>query len=562
MNINRFTGGDLLKEGTKHLTGLEQAVIRNIDAVRDLSELTRTSLGPCGLNKMVIASSDKLYVTHDAVAMLKEVEVVHPAAKLVVMACQSQESEVGDGSNFVLSFAGELLHQAEELIRVMKLHPSEIISGYKKALAKAVEILEKSVIASVSDLSNKEQVCKGLRAGISAKQYDNEAFLTSLIADACINALPKKNSPSGVGNNAKSFSVDNVRTLKAEGGSLQDSFLIRGFALSRQTEGQIHHVKGAKIVCFACNIDLSSLDSKEKVTLKSAEELLGYSKKEEQAIEEDIKAIASSGANVICTTGSFGEMAMHFIERSHMMAVKVPSKFDMRRLCAATGATPLVRIGKPLPEELGSCQSVDVKEVGSTKILVFDVQEEDQQHQQQSKISTIVIRGPTGNYMDEVERCIDDGVNIFKTLTRDSRLVGGCGAVEVELCRGVAKFADESSGMDQYAIRKFGDAFSIIPRTIAESAGLTSAKVFANLLALHEQGKTEYGVDILSPEGRLDVLQVGLFDAFLTKYYGIKLATAAVLNILSIDQIIMARPAGGPKLPKQQGSSLDADDDA
>jgi T-complex protein 1 subunit theta len=483
----RNAGTDIMKEGTKYLSGLEQAVLRNIEAVKDLSELTRTSYGPHGLNKMVINHMDKLFVTHDAVTILKEVEIIHPAAKIVVMAAQAQETEIGDGTNFVVTFTGELLHQAETLIKTLRLHPSDIISGYKKALVKSIEVLENSIVDKVSDLTNLEQVVKGLRAGIMAKQLGFEEALVPLIAQACINVLPKKQT---------SFNVDNVRTIKIPGGAISDSYSVKGFILARNSEGTVKHVKNAKIACFGCNIDLSSLDSKETVSIKNAEELMSYSKREEKAIQDDIDAIASSGVTVVVSQGTFSEMAIHFLERHNIMAIRVTSKFDMRRLCTAIGATPLVRIGKPLPEEIGSCDAVDIKEIGGTKCLVFA------QENESSKISTIVLRGPTINILDELDRAVDGGVNIYKNFVKDPRLVSGAGSVEIELYRAVSKFAEESTGMDQYSIKKFAEAFLIMPKALAESSGLNSTDAISNLITQHEEGKVHFGVDIYSNEGK------------------------------------------------------------
>ena len=295
---------------------------------------------------MVINNLEKIFVTHDAVTMLKELEIIHPAAKIVVMAAQSQETEVGDGTNFVVTLAGELLHQAEKLLTTLRLHPSDIITGYKKALKQTLEVIETLVISTVSDLKDEKEVAKGLKAGISATQYGYEDILIPLISKACISVLPSKET---------NFNVDNVRTVKITGGSISDSFVIKGFAFERDTEGTVKHIKNAKIAAYACNIDLGSLDSKETISIKTAEELLSYSDREEKAIESDIKDIASSGVNVIVTQGSFSEMALHFLERHGIMAIRVQSKFDMRRLCNSCGAIPLVRIGKPSPDEIGTC---------------------------------------------------------------------------------------------------------------------------------------------------------------------------------------------------------------
>jgi len=294
------------------------------------------------------------------------------------------------------------------------------------------------------------------------------------------------------------------------------------------------------------------LDSKETISINTAEELMSYSKREEKAIEDDVKAIISSGVNVIVTQGSFSEMALHFLERHEIMAVRVTSKFDMRRLCSAIGATPLVRIGKPTPEEIGECDRVDIKEIGGTKCLIFA------QENESSRLSTIILRGPTPNILDELERAVDDGVNIFKSFVKDKRLVAGAGASEIELYRGLLKFAEESTGMDQYSIRKFAEAFLILPKSLAESSGLVSTDAISNLITQHEEGKVHFGVDIYSNEGR-DAVKDGILDSFATKFWAIKLATQATVTILSVDQIIMARPSGGPRPPKQ--GSMDPDDE-
>jgi len=352
--------------------------------------------------------------------------------------------------------------------------------------------------------------------------------------------------------NPTSFNVDNVRSVKIPGGSVNDSYVIKGFVLNRNSEGTIKHVKNAKIACFGCNIDISTLDSKETVSIKNAEELLSYSKREEKAIEDDIIAIASSGVNVVVSQGSFSEMALHFLERHEIMCVRITSKFDMRRLCAAVGATPLVRIGKPTPEEIGICDTVDVKEIGSTKTLIFH------QEKEKSKISTIILRGPTTNILDEIERSVDDGVNIYKALSKDNRLVAGAGAVEIELFREISKYAEESTGLDQYSIKKFAEAFQVIPKTLAESSGLSATDAITNLITQHEEGKVNFGIDIYSQDG-IDAVKSGILDCFSTKFWGIKLATQSAITILSIDQIIMARPSGGPKPPK--GGQMDPDSD-
>lgn len=538
MNFKRNRIDELLKDGTKHIQGVDDAVLRNLEAVGSLADITRTSMGPNGMNKMVLNHLGKLFVTHDSATIMKELEVIHPAAKIVVLASEAQEQEVGDGTNLVLSLAGEYLRQAEQLLR-MGLHTSDIITGYSVAGQKALEILSELSVEQVTDLRNKESVARAMKASISSKLFGYEDLLANLIAQACISVCPK---------NPLNFIVDNIRVAKIPGGTLDDAFILHGFALTRDTHGSVKHVKDAKVAVYGCSIDIASTETKSTVLIKNADDLLNYNVSEEKAIEAEIKAIHDAGINVVVSQGGFGEMAVHFFERYGIMTVKCPSKFEVRRLCKAIGATALVNVRAPIAEEVGLCSAVDVKEIGDTKVVLFQ-QVADEDH---AGIATIVVRGATKNVMDEVERAIDDGVNVYKNLTKDNRLVAGAGAMEVELSRKLTTIADSTPGLEQYAIRKYAESFLVVPKTLAESSGFSATDAVSNLNAAHQEGKVNFGVDIESVEG-CDAVESGILDIFATKYWAIKLSTEAALTVLSVDQIIMARPAGGPKPPKKTG---------
>eukprot|EP01103_Thecamoeba_quadrilineata_P012180 TRINITY_DN3077_c0_g1_i1.p1 TRINITY_DN3077_c0_g1~~TRINITY_DN3077_c0_g1_i1.p1 ORF type:complete len:415 (+),score=84.59 TRINITY_DN3077_c0_g1_i1:144-1247(+) len=357
------------------------------------------------MNKMVINRNDKLFVTSDAATIVKELEVVHPAAKMIVMASEMQEQEVGDGTNLVIILAGELLLQAESLIRT-GLHPSEVISGFNKAGQKAFEILEELVIEKCDDVFDVDAVTKYLKTAISSKQFGWEEILAPLVAQACIQILPKS---------TKQFNVDNIRVAKILGSGVSDSKLVKGFVTAHDSEGTIKHIKNAKIVVFVAGIDVAKPETKPTVTLTTSKELLDYNKGEEKQMEDMIKAVAGTGVNVVVSGGPIGDIAMHFIERYKMMVVKIGSKFDLRRLCKATGATPLVRLGAPTAEEVGNCDTVSVDEFGGTKICIFSNDSETR------GLSTIIVRASTQNILDDVERCVDDAVNVFKGIVRDPR---------------------------------------------------------------------------------------------------------------------------------------------
>jgi T-complex protein 1 subunit theta len=524
----------LLKEGTKLFSGVEETIIKNVDACQQLSQKSRTSLGPNGMKKLIINHLDKLFVTSDAATIIKELEVVHPAARMLVMASQMQEQEVGDGTNLVIVLGGEFLIQAEALIR-MGLHPNEIITGYTKAGKKVLELLEGLATVKCQNISDVNEVSKYLKIAIASKQYGWEDLLAPLVAGACVQILPKV---------PKNFNVDNVRVAKILGGGVTDTKLVRGFVTTRDSEGTVKHVKNAKIGIFVQGIDIAKPETKPTVLISTAEELMNYNKSEEKLTEEHINSIAQSGVNVIVSGGPIGEMALHFIERHKIMVVKLNSKFEIRRLCKATGAVPLIRVGSPTAEEIGHCDSVSVDEIGGNKVCVFCNEAED------SKLSTIIVRASTQNILDDLERCIDDAVNVFKGLIRDPRVVPGAGATEIELARLLETFGDSAVGLDQYAIKKFGEAFEVIPRTLAENAGASSIEAISSLYAAHQAGKTDVGVDIEEGSVR-SATEAGIYDLYLAKHWAIKLATDAALTILRVDQIIMSKPAGGPKVPKQ-----------
>jgi len=275
-------------------------------------------------------------------------------------------------------------------------------------------------------------------------------------------------------------------------------------------------------------------------------------------MEAAIKAVADAGVTVAVSGSSIGELAMHYLERYKIMVVKVLSKFDLRRLCQAIGASPILNIGGAIPaNKLGFCDVVTVEEIGGTKCCVF-------RHESAgSKLATIVVRGSTQNTLDDIERAIDDGVNVYRQLCRDGRFVAGAGACEIELAMQLMSFAEAQPGLEQYAIRKFAEAFEVVPRTLAENAGVSHQQAVSDLYAVHQGGKRQAGIDIESVGSSTsvlpDVVEAGILDHLLVKRRAIEFACNAVITILRVDQIIMQKPAGGPKVPQRSGA-MDAND--
>ncbi|BBG99327.1 hypothetical protein Prudu_008979, partial [Prunus dulcis] len=555
----------MLKEGHKHLSGLDEAVVKNIDACKQLSTITRTSLGPNGMNKMVINHLDKLFVTNDAATIVNELEVQHPAAKLLVLAGRAQQEEIGDGANLTISFAGELLQNAEELIR-MGLHPSEIISGYNKAITKTTEILDELVEegSDKMDVRNKEEVVSRMKAAVASKQFGQEDILSSLVADACIQVCPK---------NPANFNVDNVRVAKIVGGGLHNCTVVRGMVLKTDAVGSIKRMEKAKVAVFVSGVDTSATETKGTVLIHSADQcyvdigkqkvdvgpktlissittqelfcscrllkliivvdlllankwFLGhpvaenYAKTEEAKVEELIKAVADSGAKVIVSGAAVGEMALHFCERYKLMVLKISSKFELRRFCRTTGAVAMLKLGQPNPDDLGYVDSVSVEEIAGVRVTVVKNEEGG------NSVSTVLLRGST------------------EAMCKDSRIVPGAAATEIELARRLKEFSFKETGLDQYAIAKFAESFEMVPKTLAENAGRNAMEIISSLYAEHASGNTKVGIDWKT--------------VFAETFFALKYAADAACTVLRVDQIIMAKPAGGPS-KRDQPAGMDED---
>lgn len=532
LNIPKAPGlAQMLKDGAKHYSGLDEAVYRNLRACKELASTVRSAYGPRGLNKMVINHIEKLFVTNDAATILNELDVEHPAAKLIVLASRMQEQEIGDGTNFVIIFAGALLEGAEDLLK-MGLTPTEVTEGYEKALKTVLAILPNLVCYEVKDFHEHNEVVKAVRSSVMSKQYGNEDFLANLITKACIAILHENGA----------FNVDSVRVCKILGGGLNRSDVLQGMVFPRQIEGDVTKKTNAKVAVYSCAFDMLAPETKGTVLIHSAEELKSFSKGEENVLEDQIKSIADAGVNVIVSGGKLGDLCLHFLNKYNIMAVRLNSKWDIRRISKVVGATVLPKMGTPTKDEMGMCDQVYVSEVGDTSVVIF------KQESKESRISTIVVRGATDNYMDDIERAIDDGVNTFKGITKDGRFLPGAGAVEIELAKEVASFGETCPGLDQYAIKKFASALESIPKAIAENAGMKAAEVITKLYASHQEGNKNIGVDI---EGEgvavTDVTNTGVYDMYANKYWGLKYAVNAACTVLKIDQVFMSKPAGGPK---------------
>ncbi|KAJ1922712.1 T-complex protein 1 subunit theta [Coemansia sp. S16] len=560
LRVPQAGGPQLFKEGYKNLQGLEEVILRNIAATKEMSEITRTSFGPQGRNKMVVNHLGKLIVTSDAATIIRELEVVHPAAKLLVMASQQQEAEAGDGTNTVLIFGSELLQRAEPLLR-MGLHPSEIARGYEAALVAALEGLETLATDSVGSWNNSNEVLKAVRSAVAAKQYGQEAGLSALVAEAVLAAMPAKD--------ASRFNVDNVRVVKVLGGSLAQSRVVHGMVFPTAPVTSVRRAQCVRVAVFACAVDVGQTETKGTVLLHTAGDLLAYTKGEEAQMDAAMAELHEAGVGAIICGSGVGDLAIHCMNRYGMVAVRCPSKFELRRVCRVVGATPLARLGAPTPEEMGYCDEIITEEIGGDRVTVVRQCNDDRVRPAfaarvaASPLSTVVLRGATVNALDDAERAIDDGVNVVKALTKDPRLVPGACATEMELARLVHVAADRTPGVAQHAIRAFAHALEVFARTLADNAGVDSTALVAMLIAAHhKEGGKPMGFDVESDHEPclIDAQAKGILDPMAVKQWALRYATHAALTVLQVDQIVMAKTAGGPKLPKQQAGHWDNDD--
>ena len=317
----------------------------------------------------------------------------------------------------------------------------------------------------------------------------------------------------------------------------------------RSPMGTVTEKAKAGVAVFSANVEASQTETKGTVLINNAEELLNYTGSEEDKLEEQIRGIRDSGVDVIISGGSVSEMALHFIEKHNMLVLKSSSKFEIRRLCNLTGAFPAARLGPLSPEEVGHCDLVTTREIGGQVCTVF------QQQTDESKVATIVLRSSTKSQLEDLERACDDGIHTVKTMCSDGKFLPGAGACEIELALAIARLGDESKGLEQYPILRFSEALEAIPRTLAENCGLEPNQVVSQLYAAHKQGKKNAGVNIEHESTGHSILEdagsMNIFDSYAVKFSALRLAADVAVTILSIDQLIMSKQAGGPSLPAQ-----------
>ncbi|CDJ52727.1 TCP-1/cpn60 family chaperonin, putative [Eimeria brunetti] len=548
--------GALLKDGYRTFTGIDEVTAKNIEACKTLTDILKTSLGPYGLSKLVVNAWGKRSVTNDTAAILRDLEVQHPAAKLLVMAVEMQKQEMGGGCNFLLILAGHLLIHADYLLR-QGLHLSDVIEGYELALEKIPTFLEEATCHSVENMKDAKQLEPVLRTVLSSKPLCIEAGLSGLLSAAISAVVPPK---------FEDFDPDNIRVAKLQGGRMNMSTVVNGMVITKPPHGTVENKEKCKVMVLGCGLECATTEAKGTVLIHTADELKNFTKGEEAQMEEIIKGIKNAGVEaIIVHGGGIADIAQHYCNKYEILTIKVPSKFETRRLCRALGATALVRLGVPMADELGVAESIRTIEISSTKVTQILCRD--------TRVQTVVLRGSTPCVLDEAEKAVDDACAFAKAVTKDRRFVAGAGAAEMEVARKLQAVAEKLPGVEQYAVLKAAEAFESIPRILAESAGLNATEVLAALHAAHSAGRVHEGVNVeafmnavasakaASANSKVnmtvDAKAASVFDHMQTKAWAIRLAFDAAITTLRVDQIIMARPAGGPA-PRAPGAP-DAD---
>ncbi|MEM1815993.1 MAG: thermosome subunit alpha [Desulfurococcaceae archaeon] len=520
----------ILKEGTKRTVGRD-ALRSNIAAAKALAEVLKTSLGPRGLDKMLVDSFGDVTVTNDGATIVKEMEVQHPAAKLLVEVAKAQDAEVGDGTTSAVVLAGTLLAKAEELLD-QDIHPSIIIEGYTKALKEALRILRE--IAIPVDTENRDSLRKVVKTAIASK-YIGGDIIANRLTEIAIDAALAVSEPKADG--TKEFRVDDVKIEKKKGGNVLDTQLVYGIVLDKEVvhPGMPKRVEKAKIALLDAPLEVEKPEITAKINITSPEMIKAFLDEEAKMLKEMVDKIADVGANVVVCQKGIDEVAQHFLAKRGIMAVRRVKRSDLEKLERASGGKIVSSIRDLKPDDLGYAELVEERKVGNDKMVFIE-------GCKNPKAVTILVRGASDMVLDEIERSLKDALNVLRNVMRVPYIVAGGGAVELEVAMKLREYAAKIGGKEQLAIEAFATALEEIPMILAASCGKDPLEVLMELRKLHAEGKKDSGIDVVSAEIVNDMATRNVIEPLLVKEAMIKTAAEAALAVLKIDDIIAASP--------------------
>ncbi len=526
----------IMREGTERTRGRD-AMENNIAAAKVIAEAVRTSLGPRGMDKMLVDQFGDVVITNDGATILKEIDVQHPAAKMMVEVAKTQDSEVGDGTTSSVILAGELLKRAEKLLK-QKIHPTVITEGFRKAAEKAIEVLEEMSIKSGIDdtvgLKNAAMTC------MSSKLVSESR---DMLADICIGAIKAVAEKDEDGK--WMADIDKVQIQKKEGDSIDETSLIKGIILDKEvvSPGMPKIAKDAKILLLQSAIEIEKTEFDAKLQITSPDQIQQFLDEEERMLRSMVDKIVNSGANVIVCQKGIDDMAQHFLTKAGIMAIRRVKKSDIEKLSKATGGMIYTNLDDITTEKLGFAGLVEERKImNDSWIFVEECKD--------PKSVVILIRGGTELIIDEVDRAIHDALCVTRNVVEDQKIVGGGGAPEIETAIQLRKYAQTLGGREQLAVEVFADSLDIIPKTLAENAGLDQIDVLMKLRAAHQAGNKFAGHDLETGDVINDMAAVGVVEPTIVKIQAIKSSTEAASMILRIDDVIAgaksAMPPGGP----------------
>ncbi len=533
----------ILKEGTQRTAGRD-ALRANIMAARALAEVLKTSLGPRGLDKMLVDSFGDITVTNDGATIVKEMEVQHPAAKLLVEVAKAQDAEVGDGTTTAVVLAGTLLEKAEELLD-QNIHPTIIIEGYTEAMKKALEILDE--ISIKVDPKDRAMLRKIVDTAISSKFVGSGAIkdkLANMAIDAALTVAEEK------GDGTYNVRLDNIKIEKKKGGSVMDTQLIYGVVLDKEVvhPNMPRRVKNAKIALIDAPLEVEKPEITAKINITSPELIKAFLDEEARILKEMVDKIAETGANVVICQKGIDEVAQHFLAKKGILAVRRVKKSDMEKLERATGGKIVSSIRDLKPEDLGEAELVEERRVGNDKMVFIE-------GCKNPKAVSILVRGANDMVLDEVERSLQDALHVLRNVMREPKVLPGGGAPEVEVALRLEEYAEKVTGRKQLAIKAFAEALQEIPMILAETAGLDALDALMKLRQYHSEGKKGAGVDVLNGRIVEDMAAINVLEPTIVKKQVIKSATEAAATILKIDDIIAASPLKKEEKGKEKGGS-------
>ena len=521
----------LLPEGTQRNIGRE-AQRMNILAAKLVAQTVRTTLGPKGMDKMLVDSMGDIIVTNDGVTILREMQIEHPAAKMIVEIAKTQEEEVGDGTTTVAILAGELLKNAEVLLN-KEVHPTIITKGYKMAADEAMKILDK--IAKDVKKGDRDLLTKIANTAMTGKGAE---MAKDILSELAVDAVSQVVDNNGI-------DLDNIKIEKKVGLSVQDSELIQGIVLDKERvhSGMPKTVKNAKIALLDCALEIKNTETDAKIQITDPSQMQAFVDQEEKMLRDMSDKVIKSGANVVISQKGIDDLVQHFLAKAGIYACRRVSKSDMEKLARATNGKIISSLKELSAGDLGKAGLVQEVKIGDEQMTY--VQECDN-----PKAVTILIRGGSKHVVDEIERAMKDALGVLNASIKSGKVVAGAGAPEMEVAKGLRMFANKLSGREQLAVQAFADALEVIPTTLAENAGLDPIDSLTELKSQHEKGNVNAGIDVFTGKV-VDAWANGVIEPLKIKTQAIRSATEVSEMILRIDDVIAASNLGKGSMPPE-----------